>query len=50
MVYRCWKYRNNKNHEKVDTTDIADEIIGTVVHRLWMKRNYREQIAHLLMI
>ena len=49
-VYRCWKYRNNKIHEKVDTTDIADEIIGTVVHRLWMKKNYREQIAHLLMI
>lgn len=39
MVYSCWKYRNKKVHDKIYTTNISEEVIDTIVHQLWMKKN-----------
>src|ERR1043165_3518279 len=49
-VYRCWRYRNNKVHGTMDARDTAEDIIDTVVHRLWRNTKNREQIAQLLLI
>lgn len=49
-VYSCWKYRNKKIHDGIYTTNIAKEVIENIVHRLWIKKKYREHIAHLPMI
>lgn len=50
-VHAIWKYRNDVYFRKtVSNTNIAEDIINTIVYRGWSSPKIREHITHLMLV